>query len=135
MEVRGMTDARQLRILIVEDEMMIALDLEQLLTEFGYDVCGMARTAGEAIEKATLLRPDFIVTDIQLAQGSNGLDAAREMQSRFNIPSFILSSQVDLVPAQSMPCANLGVLAKPFSPAHLRSALVKAEQSCQFRAA
>ena len=125
-----MSDGKHLRILIVEDDLLIAMDLERLLTDFGYDVCGLASDAREAIQLALRLRPDLVLTDVDLAHGSNGLDVARDVYTQLSIPSFILSSQVDRTRFDDLPKPPLGVMAKPYEPVGLRRALVKAEAAC-----
>jgi DNA-binding response OmpR family regulator len=82
-------------ILIVEDEPVTAMLIEDALDMAGYSVCGSVRTAAEAIRAADRLRPGLCVVDIDLADGSSGLDAAREMRERFGIPSILASAQVD----------------------------------------
>jgi len=56
--------------------------LAMLLADFGYTVCGTADTASGAIEQAVDHRPDLVLTDIRLANGSSGIDAARELHAR-----------------------------------------------------
>lgn len=82
-------------ILIVEDEPVTAMLIEDALDAAGYVVCGMVRTASEALRSAEMLRPDLCVVDIDLADGSSGLDAARELRERYGIPSVLASAQVD----------------------------------------
>lgn len=113
----------KLRILIVEDELLIAIDLEDLLTSFGHDVCGIATTAAQAEEMAGNLHPDLVLTDINLARGSSGIDAARAILSRFRIPSVFLSSQNDAKTREQVGGLSLGCLQKPCAPAKLRSTL------------
>ncbi|MBX9738613.1 MAG: response regulator [Beijerinckiaceae bacterium] len=121
-----MTQAPHLRILIVEDEFLIALDLEDLLTGFGHDVCGIAASAEEAERMARDLKPDLVLTDISLAHGSSGLDAARFIRARYDIPSIFLSAQADAaVTAQTAPW-SMGCLQKPCQPSKLRSTLDRA---------
>ena len=59
----------QARVLIVEDDMLIALDVEHALREAGYDVCGVATSEAEALELAERLRPEMAVVDISLGPG------------------------------------------------------------------
>ena len=112
-----------LRILIVEDEFLIALDLADLLADFGHDVCGVARSAAQAERMAVDLRPDLILTDINLAEGSSGIEAARVIRSRLAIPSVFLSAQADRRLAADLADQSLGCLQKPCQPALLRRTL------------
>jgi CheY-like chemotaxis protein len=66
-----------MRVLIVEDEALIALHLEMLVTDFGHKVCAVASSASEASARAASHYPDVVLMDIRLAKGSSGVDAAR----------------------------------------------------------
>ena len=66
-------------VLIIEDETFIAMDLEGLVESLGHRVLGVARTHSEAITLAKTKRPGLILADIQLADGSSGLDAVNEL--------------------------------------------------------
>lgn len=68
-----------LKVLIAEDELMIADLLEETLTESGYEVCGIARTVDEAVALAKLHKPDLAVLDVRLAQGGRGPEIARQL--------------------------------------------------------
>jgi CheY-like chemotaxis protein len=116
----------QLRILIVEDEVLLALDLEDLLTDFGYVVCGIASTAWDAEQMAGDLKPDLVLTDIRLARGSSGIDAARSIRAKFDIPSVFLSAQAEECVGEDLAPISLGCLQKPCQPAKLRSTLADA---------
>ncbi|GEP53873.1 response regulator [Reyranella soli] len=74
-----------LKVLIAEDELMIADLLEETLIMSGYEVCGIARTVEEAVALADLHKPDLAVLDVRLAQGSRGPDIARRLGSRETI--------------------------------------------------
>jgi CheY-like chemotaxis protein len=118
--------APHLRILIVEDEFLIALDLEDLLTGFGHQVCGIATTADEAERMARDLKPDLVLTDISLARGSSGIDAARSIRARYDIPSIFLSAHVDARMSADIAGWAMGCLQKPCQPAKLRTTLDRA---------
>ena len=68
-----------LKVLIAEDEVMIADLLEETLTDSGYEVCGMARTVDEAVALAKLHKPDLAVLDVRLAEGGRGPEIARQL--------------------------------------------------------
>jgi two-component system, response regulator PdtaR len=67
------------RVLVVEDETIVALDLIQMLEDLGADVCGSAVSGADALRKAHALRPELAVVDIRLKDGETGVDAARSM--------------------------------------------------------
>lgn len=112
------------RVLIVEDQMLIALGLEMELESLRYSVCGMAASAAEAVQLADRHRPDFILMDVRLAGDSDGVDAAREIHERFAIRSLYLTAQIDERTRDRMGETNsLGILPKPYSPQDLRIAI------------
>lgn len=63
-------------ILIVEDEGIVALNLEEMLTRLGYDVIGLAQSGNEALNLIESARPDAVLMDINLGRGSDGIDTA-----------------------------------------------------------
>lgn len=71
-----------LKVLIAEDEYMIADLLEETLTTSGYEVCGIARTVDDAVALAELHKPDLAVFDVRLAHGGRGPDIARRLGGR-----------------------------------------------------
>jgi CheY-like chemotaxis protein len=79
-------------ILIVEDEMLIAFDLERLVESLGHRVMGIARTHAEAVALAKARRPGLILADIQLADGSSGLDAVNDMLNSFEVPVIFITA-------------------------------------------
>jgi len=79
-------------ILIIEDEVMIALDLENLVEGLGHRCIGTARTRAEAVAMAKTKRPGLVIADIQLADGSSGLDAVNEMFNSFEAPVIFITA-------------------------------------------
>lgn len=71
------------KVLIVEDDAIIATDLRKILEERGHEVLAVARTLDEAVKVAHVKPPELILADIQLADGSSGIDAVREIMSQF----------------------------------------------------
>ena len=71
-----------LKVLIAEDELMIAYLLEETLTASGYEVCGIASTVDEAVALGELHRPDLAILDVRLARGGRGLEIARRLNGR-----------------------------------------------------
>lgn len=70
----------RLRVLIVEDEMIVAMSLESLVEDFGFEVCAMAATGAEAVTFAKALRPDLILMDVNLIGDMDGVEAARQVR-------------------------------------------------------
>ncbi|MCF3933205.1 response regulator [Acuticoccus sp. M5D2P5] len=79
-------------VLIIEDEPMIAMDLEALVEGLGHEVAGMARTHSEAMEAVRRRRPGLVLADIQLADGSSGLDAVNEILTSINVPVIFITA-------------------------------------------
>jgi DNA-directed RNA polymerase specialized sigma24 family protein len=79
-------------ILIIEDESLIALDLEQLVENLGHRVIGVARTRNEAVALAQTTSPGLILADIQLADGSSGLDAVNDLLNSFEVPVLFITA-------------------------------------------
>ncbi|CAN1209440.1 hypothetical protein TUMEXPCC7403_04400 [Tumidithrix helvetica PCC 7403] len=80
------------KVLIVEDESIIALDIEDILSSLGYLVLGTVESGTEAIVQAEATRPDLILMDINLKGSVDGVEAAKEIQSRFQIPVVYLTA-------------------------------------------
>jgi CheY-like chemotaxis protein len=79
-------------VLIIEDEILIALDLEQLVENLGHRTIGIARTRAEAIALAKAKRPGLILADIQLADGSSGLEAVNDLLNSFEVPVIFITA-------------------------------------------
>lgn len=79
-------------VLIIEDETFIAMDIEALVESLGHHVIGVARTHAEALALAKKKRPGLILADIQLADGSSGLDAVNELLGSFEVPVIFITA-------------------------------------------
>jgi DNA-directed RNA polymerase specialized sigma24 family protein/CheY-like chemotaxis protein len=79
-------------ILIIEDEALIALDLENIVEGLGHRTIGIARTRTEAIDLARTKRPGLILADIQLADGSSGLEAVNDLLTTFEVPVIFITA-------------------------------------------
>jgi DNA-directed RNA polymerase specialized sigma24 family protein/FixJ family two-component response regulator len=79
-------------ILIIEDEALIALDLKSLVEGLGHRCIGIARTRSEAIAMARVDRPGLIIADIQLADGSSGLEAVNDIFNSFEVPVIFITA-------------------------------------------
>jgi CheY-like chemotaxis protein len=119
-----MENTKKSKILIVEDEGIVALDLESRLRGMGYAVVGVADSGGEAIQKAIETRPDLVLMDIRLKGDVDGIEAAEVMRARFDVPVIYLTALVDEDTMRrakaTHPC---GFIAKPFEEDELRDAI------------
>ena len=115
------------RILIVEDEGLVAQSFRRLLTALGHTVVGLAASGEEAIAQAEALRPDVVLMDICLRGAMDGVEAARHIRARAPIPFIYLSAYVDaLTAARAQQTAPAGYLVKPVAEDKLRDALEQA---------
>ena len=108
-------------ILITEDEMLVALDLEQRLRKLGYDICGTAPTGEEALQLAASLNPDLVLMDIQLQGELDGIQTAALLRTEYDLPVIYLSANADektLQRAQLTHAASY--LVKPFKERELQ---------------
>jgi CheY-like chemotaxis protein len=85
----------QAKILIVEDEFVVADDIEARLLDLGYAVAGKANSGAEAIELAESHSPDLVLMDIHLRGPMDGITAATEIRQRFNLPVVFLTAYAD----------------------------------------
>lgn len=108
------TKADPARILIVEDDYLIAMQTEAALTTARFHVVGTAKTAEEAVALAGDERPFLAVMDIRLASKHDGIDAARELFRDFGIRCFFATAH-DARVTMREPYAPLGWLAKPYT--------------------
>ena len=112
------------RILIVEDEGIIARDLQRQLTDMGYDTVGIATDAAEAIATAEEHHPDLALMDIHLNGKEDGIDAAIALRSRLGIPSiFVTAYATREVVSKAKTAAPVGYLIKPFDELRLRTTI------------
>jgi two-component system, response regulator PdtaR len=117
-----------MRVLIVEDEAIIALYLALLVAELGHEVCATAASAAGAIALATLHNPHVVLMDVRLAAGSSGIDAARELHVQQALRCIFLSANLDEpTKAALLPYEPIDFVGKPVLPVVLQRALKKAE--------
>ncbi len=109
--------SRKARLVIAEDEQIIALGMQIFLGEAGHEVCAIAKTAPEAVKLVDRHRPDIALLDVRLAEGTDGTDAAREIRDCWGTPSILVTGHLDRGQAQAV--GALGLLKKPYDPARL----------------
>jgi DNA-binding LytR/AlgR family response regulator len=106
----------KIKILLVEDELVIAEDLKDILEELGYEVCGIAVSAREALALIEEQSPDLALLDIQIKGGKDGIELAAEINENYHLPFIMLTSFSDL---QTLNRAKevhpYGYLVKPFN--------------------
>jgi CheY-like chemotaxis protein len=117
-------EKKNLKILIVEDEFFIALDVEEQARSLGHTVVGTAVTADEAVRMANETRPDVVLMDIHLNGATDGIAAALAIRSRYGIESIFVTANTDphtLMRAEAI--KPLGVIEKPITLERLRAQL------------
>ncbi|MEO0981803.1 MAG: response regulator [Pseudomonadota bacterium] len=113
------------KVLIIEDEPIIAADLEAIVGELGHSVTGNATTHKEAVDLAKKDPPGLVLCDIQLADDSSGLDAAEEILGDFDVPViFITAFPERLLTGERKEPAYL--ITKPFQPNAVKAAVAQA---------
>lgn len=109
------------QILVVEDERLIAADIQNRLHGMGYEVAAFASSGEEAVRKAEELRPDLILMDIVLGAGIDGVEAARRIHASCNIPIVYLSANITEDKMEEIKATNpFGLIVKPFEDRELR---------------
>jgi DNA-binding NarL/FixJ family response regulator len=117
-----------MRVLIVEDEAVIAMYVAMLVADFGHTVCGTADCASGAIEQAADHRPDVVLMDVRLANGSSGIDAARELHARHRLRCIFLSANLDEQTKVRLASLDpIDFIDEPVLPVSLKQALDKAQ--------
>ena len=114
------------RVMVIEDEAIIAMDICDIVKEMGHHVTGIARTRKEAVALATDSRPDLILADIQLADNSSGIDAVNEILAQFpDIPVIFITAFPERLLTGSKPEPAF-LITKPFAEDQVRSAVSQA---------
>ena len=115
------------RVMLVEDEYFIALELEEWLLDAGYNVVATVSSATEAIQAANAEIPDLIIMDIQLAGEHDGIYAAVKIHQALGIRSLFASAHLDSdAEARAAYAEPLGWLPKPFSREVFLNAIAEA---------
>jgi DNA-directed RNA polymerase specialized sigma24 family protein len=112
-------------VLIIEDEPIIALDIETMVEELGHKVTGVARTHREAIALAAKKRPGLVLADIQLADGSSGLEAVNEILGAIEVPVIFITAYPERLLTGDRPEPAF-LITKPFQPEAVKAAISQA---------
>ena len=124
--------ATAIRILVVEDDILVATCIKEILRESGFNVVATASSATEALSAAAAHRPSLALVDIRLAGRMDGIELACLLRDRFAVRSIFLSGLVDReMVNRAAAAAPLGFLGKPFRPSQVFNAI---EQAVAFTA-
>lgn len=115
----------KIKILVVEDEAMIALDIKEKLIDMGYIVPMTTDNGADAIRHAGELRPDIVLMDIVIKGDMDGIEAAEQIKEKFNIPSLFLTAyNSGSIIDRAMKVNPIGYLLKPFDDSKLQDAIL-----------
>jgi CheY-like chemotaxis protein len=112
-------------VLIIEDEPLISMQLEDLVRSLGHDVCGMAATRTQAREIVASQTPGLVLADIQLADGSSGLDAVDDILKITDVPVIFITAYPERLLTGDRPEPTY-LITKPFQEATVRTAISQA---------
>ena len=110
------------RILVIEDEPIIAMDIEMIVRELGHDVVAVATTHAEAVADARTHQPGLVLADIQLADNSSGIEAVQEILTAMTVPVIFITAFPERLLTGDRPEPAF-LLTKPYQPATLRAAI------------
>lgn len=122
LQMAGAEIAEQLSadVLIIEDEPLIAMDLEALVVDIGHRVQGVARTHQEAVEEVARKAPSLVLADIHLADGSSGLEAVNEILETISVPVIFITAFPERLLTGTKP-EPVFLITKPFEPAVVKA--------------
>ena len=123
---------KKARVLIVEDEALVAEDLKMAVADLGYEVVGHADSAEEAVKKAVKLKPDVILMDIVLKGQKTGIDASHEIKAQMDLPLIFLTAYTDIgLIDKAKSTEPYAYLVKPFQERQLLASIEMAMHKCQ----
>jgi len=112
-------------VLIIEDEPVIAADIEALVRELGHNVVDIAATRAEAVEAVATKMPGLVLADIQLADGSSGIDAVKDILGRYDVPVIFITAFPERLLTGERPEPTF-LITKPFQPETVKAAIGQA---------
>jgi DNA-directed RNA polymerase specialized sigma24 family protein/CheY-like chemotaxis protein len=112
---QSITDCLQAAVMIIEDEAIIALHIRSIVEGLGHSVTGIARTRSEAVALAERTRPELVLADISLADGSSGIDAVKDILSAMSVPVIFITAFPERLLTGERPEPTY-LITKPFEP-------------------
>lgn len=123
---REMEDSVSGKVLVIEDEAIIAMDIQSIVAEMGHAITGVARTRAMAVEVGRRERPDLILADIQLADNSSGIDAVNDLLKHFgDIPVIFITAFPERLLTGDKPEPAF-LISKPYTEEQVRSSVSQA---------
>jgi CheY-like chemotaxis protein/DNA-directed RNA polymerase specialized sigma24 family protein len=123
--VREISSQPSTKVLIIEDEPIISLDLQSIVREMGHVVAAIATTRDEAVRAARRTEPGLVLADIKLADGSSGVDAVRQILSEVQVPIVFITAYPERLLTGERPEPTF-LVTKPFVPETVRVAVSQA---------
>ena len=118
-------DQTRAHVLIIEDEPLIAIDIETIVRDLGHSVSGIAVTRDEAVAMARADRPGLVLADIQLADNSSGIDAVKDILEEFSVPVIFITAFPERLLTGERPEPTF-LITKPFQRATVKAAIAQA---------
>ena len=112
-------------VLIIEDEPIIAADIEALVEELGHTVDSISATHSEAMKNAAAKKPGIVLADIQLADGSSGIDAVKDILEKYDVPVIFITAFPERLLTGDKP-EPAYLISKPFRPENVKAAISQA---------
>ena len=112
-------------VLIIEDEAVISADIEALVRELGHRVVAVSTTRSEAVDAVAETRPGLVLADIQLADGSSGIDAVKDILKRHDVPVIFITAFPERLLTGERPEPTF-LITKPFQPDNVKAAIGQA---------
>jgi CheY-like chemotaxis protein len=112
-------------VLIIEDEPIIAMDIETIVRDLGHNVTGVAVTRDEAVAQAMARRPGLVLADIQLADDSSGIDAVKDILAEFQVPVIFITAFPERLLTGERPEPTF-LITKPFQRSTVKAAIAQA---------
>jgi CheY-like chemotaxis protein len=112
-------------VLIIEDEPIIAMDIETIVRDLGHTVTGVAVTRDEAVSQALARRPGLVLADIQLADDSSGIDAVKDILAEFQVPVIFITAFPERLLTGERPEPTF-LITKPFQRSTVKAAIAQA---------
>lgn len=111
----AISDALNARVLIIEDESIIAMHIKSIVEGLGHEVIGIVRTRDEAVKMASDERPELVLADISLADGSSGIDAVKDILAEQSVPVIFITAFPERLLTGERPEPTY-LITKPFEP-------------------
>jgi len=122
---REMADSVTGSVMIIEDEAIIAMDIETIVRDLGHEVTAIAVTREDAVREAMAERPGLVLADIQLADDSSGIDAVKDILSEISVPVIFITAFPERLLTGDRPEPTY-LVTKPFQEATVRAAISQA---------